>query len=301
MSNNNNDNPYQSESAASDNTSDSCRRYVMTVVERYIDKHKLLDKKNKYLTALSGGADSVALLRIMLQLGYDVEAVHCNFHVRGAQSDRDEQFVSSLCAKHAVVLHIAHFDTFAYAELHKVSIEMAARDLRYNYFEQLRKDVNAAAICVAHHRDDSVETVLMNIIRGTGIKGLTGINPRNGNILRPLLCISRNDVENYLLSLNQDYVTDSTNLKDDVVRNKIRLDVLPLLKTIHPAVSENVQKVSERVSDLLPLLERSVDEAKRRVIKREKPEVIISISALMSEPSPEYILFSILGGYGFSS
>jgi tRNA(Ile)-lysidine synthase len=155
----------------------------------YIKKHKLLEANELYLVALSGGADSVALLLLLKEGGFNVHAAHCNFHLRGAESDRDEAFCVELCQQLGVELHRAHFDTREYAELHKVSIEMAARELRYKWFDQLRQDMGAAGICVAHHRDDSVETVLLNLVRGTGLRGLTGIQPRNGFILRPFLCV----------------------------------------------------------------------------------------------------------------
>lgn len=172
-------------------------------------------------------------------MGIDTEAVTCNFHLRGKESDRDENFCVALCERLGIKLHRCHFDTRSYAEARKISIEMAARELRYRYFEQLRQDIGAEAICVAHHQDDSIETLLMNLIRGTGINGLKGIQPINGHIIRPLLCVGRKDIEDYLNSLGQDYVTDSTNLVDDVMRNKIRLNVIPLLETINP----NVRKI----------------------------------------------------------
>ena len=209
-------------------------------VEQFIARHQLLDKDKPCLIALSGGADSVSLLLALLHLGYKTEACHCNFHLRGSESVRDEQFCVSLCERLGVPLHRIHFDTEQYASLHKVSIEMAARELRYRYFEQLIQDLEAQGVCVAHHRDDSVETLLINLIRGTGINGLTGIAPRNGHVLRPLLDVSREDILEYLSLQQQDYVTDSTNLVPDVVRNKIRLQVLPLLRTINPSVSDSI-------------------------------------------------------------
>ena len=165
-----------------------------------------------FLVALSGGADSVCLLLAMKRLGYRVEAIHCNFHLRGAESDRDEEFCKRLCEREQIPFHTVHFDTKTYAEVHKVSIEMAARELRYNYFEQLRKAIDAEAILVAHHKNDAVETLLMNLLRGTGIHGLQGIKPRNGRIIRPLLCVSRQEIVEWLNMIGQDYVTDSTNL-----------------------------------------------------------------------------------------
>ena len=205
-------------------------KQFLSKVKTYIAQHNVVRATGRYLVALSGGADSVALLLTMQDMGFHIEAAHCNFHLRGEESDRDEQFCKNLCKSRGVSLHLAHFDTRGYAALHHVSIEMAARSLRYAYFQNLCKDLSLDGICVAHHRDDSVETVLLNLVRGTGVHGLRGILPVNGNILRPLLCVSRADIINYLGCKNQNYVTDSTNLVADVMRNKIRLQILPLLQ-----------------------------------------------------------------------
>ena len=162
-------------------------------VNRFIEEKSLFSLKDKILVALSGGADSVALLRVLLALGYTCEAAHCNFHLRGEESDRDENFVCHLCNERNVLLHVVHFDTRTYAAEHRISIEMAAREMRYEWFEKLRQERGASVIAVAHHRDDSVETFLLNLIRGTGINGLKGIAPLNGYIARPLLNTSRRD------------------------------------------------------------------------------------------------------------
>ncbi len=255
----------------------------------------------KYLVALSGGADSVALLLILKILGYNIEAVHCNFHLRGDESDRDEAFCKRLCEKYDLNIHVVHFDTNEYAEFHKVSIEMAARDLRYNYFEQLRKDIDAEAICVAHHRDDSVETVLINLIRGTGLNGLTGIAPQNSYVVRPLLCVSHMEIVDYLSSVKQDYVIDSTNLIDDFTRNKIRLDIIPLLSKINPSVSENIFKTANRLSDASVVFEHAMRDSIGRVMIIENAICSISIPLLKKEDAIEYTLFYILKDYGFTS
>ena len=183
-------------------------------VSQYIEEKHLLQPGDKVLVALSGGADSVALLRVLLRLGYVCEAAHCNFHLRGEESLRDEQFVRELAARLDVPLHVIHFDTNEYAASHGVSVEMAARELRYGWFGQLRRECGARVVAVAHHRDDSVETFLLNLVRGTGINGLQGIRPVNGEVVRPLLCVSRAEILEYLASLGQAYVTDSTNLQD---------------------------------------------------------------------------------------
>ena len=261
-------------------------------VNSYIEKCKLLDINDLYLVALSGGADSVALLLLLHEAGYHIHAAHCNFCLRGAESDRDEAFCVSLCERLGVELHRVHFDTRTYAELHKVSIEMAARELRYKWFEQLRADIGAAGICVAHHRDDSVETVLMNLVRGTGLRGLCGIQPRNGFVLRPLLDVSREDIEAYLAAKGQKYVTDSTNLVDDVMRNKIRLNILPMLRELNPAVSENIQHAAEHLTEAQRVLDG--------IMKLYKNRKLLDLNELTKYSSSEYIIFEWLKNYGFN-
>ena len=261
-------------------------------VDTYIKKHKLLNASNLYLVALSGGADSVALLLLLKEHGFNVHAAHCNFHLRGAESDGDEAFCVELCQGLGVALHRVHFDTREYAEVHQVSIEMAARELRYRWFEQLREDIGAAGICVAHHRDDSVETVILNLVRGTGLRGLTGIQPRNGSILRPLLCVSRAEIEDFLAKRGQKYVTDSTNLETDVLRNKVRLQVLPLLRELNPAVVENIQRMTEHVSEAQAVLDA--------VISQYKNGNSLELSELDKYGSSEYIAFEWLKNYGFN-
>ena len=254
----------------------------------------------KYLVALSGGADSVCLLLKMIEEGRSVEAVHCNFHLRGDESDRDEAFVVSLCERLGVPLHRVHFDTREYAALHKVSIELAARELRYRYFEQLRRDIGAEAIMVAHHRDDNVETVLMNLVRGTGIRGMAGIRPVNGHILRPLLDMSRKDIEDYLKKKGETYVTDSTNLEDDATRNKFRHHVIPLLQSLNPKASENIHSTSLHIAEAEKILSWAIQEAKRSVFSVEPSSAIIDVSSLLSFVSPSYLLNEICRDYGFT-
>ena len=261
-------------------------------VERYIEKHKLLKPSELYLVALSGGADSVALLLLLKNAHFNVHAAHCNFRLRGEESDRDEAFCVELCRRLGVELHRAHFDTREYAELHKVSIEMAARELRYKWFGQLREDIGAAGICVAHHRDDSVETVLLNLVRGTGLRGLTGIQPRNGYILRPLLCVSRAEIEAFLTEKGQKYVTDSTNLEADVQRNIIRLEVLPLLRKLNPAVAENIQRTAENLAEAQQVLNVA--------IAKINGSNILNLSDIEIYDSSEYLAFEWLKKYGFN-
>ncbi len=265
---------------------------MLSKVKDYIKQHNLLNSNDLYIVALSGGADSVALLLFLDEMGYQVHAAHCNFHLRGAESDRDEAFCESLCLQKNIPFHRIHFDTLTYAETHHVSVEMAARELRYGYFEQLRKDIGAAGICVAHHRDDSVETVLLNLIRGTGLRGLTGIQPRKGYILRPLLCVSRQEIEQYLQAKGQSYVTDSTNLVAEVQRNVVRLKVLPLLETINPAVADNIQRTAENLTEAQSVLDVAIEN-----IRNAK---ILEYRELERFGSREYILYEWAKQYGFN-
>lgn len=273
-------------------------------VSKYIHRHHLLKHDGRYIVALSGGADSVALLCILDALGMNISAAHCNFHLRGEESNRDEQFCVDLCQKMGISLSRIHFDTQEYAQLHKVSIEMAARDLRYRYFAQLAKDLEADGICVAHHRDDNVETLLLNLLRGSGIDGLAGIAPQNGNILRPLLCISRQDILQYLKEKGQDYVTDSTNLEDDALRNKIRHHVIPLLQTLNPAASDNIALSAKYVRQACEMLSAmwGSQQHQEGTEEEENPQtdtLYINKVEVMQAASPEFMLHHQIGSYGF--
>lgn len=286
---------------------------MLNKIKRFIASEHLLRVDALYLVALSGGADSVALLLCLKELGYCVEAVHCNFQLRGEESMRDERFCEELCQRENIPLHKVHFDTQSYADLHKVSIEMAARELRYHYFFQLKEALKAEGICVGHHKEDSVETILINLVRGTGLSGLMGIRPRKNDIIRPLLCVTRHEIEDYLRRHASTFVTDSTNLMDDVVRNKIRLNVLPQLAEINPSVTEAILTTANHLSDVEAIVQESLKEALEKAVHFFYSESSVSQSSLSKHPfqldlttvrafpSPAYLLFYILKPLGFSS
>lgn len=212
------------------------------------------------LIALSGGADSTALLLIMKELGYRVEALHCNFHLRGAESDCDQAFVEELCRQQDVPLRVRHFQTEEEAKRRGISIEMAARDLRYAWFrEEIHLLPLRGVVAVAHHRDDQAETLLLNLLRGTGLRGLAGMQPKHDGIIRPLLCLSREDILEYLEQKGQSYVTDSTNSERIAQRNRIRLDVIPLLQSINPAAVEHLSRACDNVRESLPYYIKGID------------------------------------------
>lgn len=200
-------------------------------VSTYIRQRGLLEKDKPVLIAVSGGADSVALLDVLLRAGYTCVAAHCNFHLRGAESDRDAGFVRALCQSLNVPLEIQDFDTNAYAHTHAISIEMAARELRYAWFEQVARERGCQAVAVAHHQNDQAETLLLNLKRGAGLRGLAGMRPKSANpmipegvpVVRPLLCTTRDYIEHYLRDKRGlNWVTDSTNSDTSITRNAIR-------------------------------------------------------------------------------
>ena len=268
-----------------------------------IRNRQLFCKEDGILVAVSGGPDSVALLRILLQLGYHCHAAHCNFHLRGEESLRDEKFVRSLCDELNVPLEVVHFDTAHEAATKKISIEMAARDLRYAYFEQLRKQLDLAVIAVAHHRDDNVETFLLNLMRGSGIHGLTGMHFKNGFVVRPLLNVDRTEILAYLNDLGQTFVTDSSNLQTQFTRNKIRWQLLPLMKQINPSIEKTLVETANRLHDTEAACREVIEEGKMRVTKPTPEGLLMTIdtAALTQEPAPEWLLYELLNPYGFSA
>ena len=265
-------------------------------IQQYIIQHQLLSGEKPVVVGISGGADSVALLHILVSLGYKCIAAHCNFNLRGDESSRDEQFTTDFTQRLQVPLCKISFETNKYAQENRLSVEMAARELRYRWFEELLNTYDADAVAVAHHRDDSVETLLINLTRGSGLTGLTGIKPKNGNVVRPLLCVSREDIYAYIENNGLEYVTDSSNSSDIYTRNFIRLKVIPLLEEINPSVKASLARTANHLYDASLIYNHSVEEARRVIIQNNR----LSISALLSFPAPATILYEMLKSYGFS-
>lgn len=296
----------------------------------FINEHKLPKPDsipNGILIALSGGADSVALLVILIKLGYKCSAIHCNFHLRDMESSRDEHFVSSLCSKLAIPLYIKHFNTYEWAAQHHKSIETAARELRYSYFSILGAELGISHIAIGHHSDDSIETLLLNMIRGTGIRGLMGISPMTTNqnlcpnmiIIRPFLYLTHKNILKFLTEEGIGWVDDSTNFQTDFARNKIRLKVMPILEEINPAAKANIIHMQQIMSEVSKVyessIERDIEECislphdlnkamSRREDKNWKYVLIapfnIDISKLKKTVSPISVLHQILSPLGFN-
>jgi len=270
-------------------------------VRNFIVTHQLLREGARVVVGLSGGPDSVCLARMLDSLGYEVVAVHCNFHLRGEESMRDEQFVTNLCQQRGWKLYRTDFDTEAYARQQGISIEMAAREYRYDWFHQLQKEVGAEAIAVGHHQDDNVETLLLNLTRGTGIRGLCGMQPKNGEVVRPLLCLTREEILSYLQDIGQEYVTDHTNLEDEYARNKVRLDVLPLLECINQGATKNITSTMENLNEVMKVYQEAMKDVVNQCVEhQENGEIFISIETLKSLPSPISVLHELLSPLGFN-
>lgn len=272
-------------------------------VADYIRLHELVQVGDNVVVALSGGADSVALLHVLMALNINCSALHCNFGLRGTESDRDEAFVRNLCDSLGVTLKVKRFDVPEYEQIYKVSTEMACRELRYAWFEQERVAAGAKYIAVAHHHDDNVETFFLNMLRGTGIQGLSGIKPKNGNIIRPLLCVTRKEVETYLVACDMSYVVDSTNLENDFKRNKIRNVIIPAFNDLFPNFETGIARTLNNLQGCVDFYRYSVEQLKQKCVDDSDKRVIKVLLEPLNEITigRETAFFEIMKDYGFNS
>ena len=275
------------------------KQQILSRVKEYIQQNIPLRQNDLILVGLSGGADSVALLSILKELGYCTIAAHCHFALRGEESDRDRNFAKQVATSLGVPFIEVKFDTLKYAAENKISVEMACRELRYEWFEAQRIALGCRYLAVAHHRDDSVETVLINLIRGTGISGLTGIASLNGSIIRPILGLSREDVETYIKLSSLSYVTDSTNKESIYVRNKIRNTILPLMKEINPSVYEAIEATAVHLSETELIYREALNSKIEKIVDMRDDVVYINLQKLVTETAVRTILYEILKPYGF--
>lgn len=269
---------------------------MITQVKQFISEHKLLSNESKVMIGLSGGPDSMALIHVLMKLGYTCIAAHCNFHLRGEDSDKDAEFVETWCKEHNIPFFSIDFDTYSYATQKNISIEMAARELRYNWFDEIREEQNADAVALGHHKDDSVETILINLIRGTGIKGLTGIPTKNRYVVRPLLAVSRYEIMKYIAANNIPFVVDQTNEEDIYTRNTLRLKVLPLLEEKNPSVKNSIIKTSVNLKEVEKIYDQYIEKSVEEVLSHNS----VNIEKLKSTASPQSVLFEILAPLGFT-
>lgn len=268
---------------------------MLETIRRYIKEKELLTPSAEVIVGLSGGMDSMVLLDLLTLLGYKCIAAHCNFHLRGEESERDAAFVQKWSESIDIPFTSIDFNTREYASDNRISIEMAARELRYSWFEIIRRQYDAEAVAVAHHKDDSVETVLLNLIRGTGIRGLTGIPPRNQSVVRPLLCVTRAEIEAYIKERGLPYVFDSSNGDDHFVRNSLRLHIIPGLEALNPSVKEAIHRTSQNLNNAEKVYSASINAMIEYVVKDDK----IDIGRLCETISPQSLFYEILSPLGF--
>lgn len=235
----------------------------------HIEKEKLFGRNEKLLVAVSGGLDSVVLLHFLHKMEMDCVVAHCNFQLRGKDSEEDAAFVQNLAETYEYSFCTIAFDTTAFAEENRISIEMAARDLRYEWFEKIRKENECQYILTAHHADDVLETVLINLTRGTGIHGLTGIKAKKGYLVRPLLPFSRDDLKKFSKENDIKYREDYTNAQTDFVRNKIRHQVIPVLKEINPSIEKTMNENVSRFSDVELIYNKEIEKQKLNFVNQK--------------------------------
>ncbi|MCZ4695262.1 tRNA lysidine(34) synthetase TilS [Ancylomarina euxinus] len=268
---------------------------------RHIEKEDLFYRNEKLLVAVSGGLDSVVLLHLLHKMEMNCVVAHCNFRLRAGDSDGDEIFVGELAEKYSFPFCTTAFDTTAYAKEKAISIEMAARDLRYEWFESIRQANQCLYILTAHHADDVIETVLINLARGTGIHGLTGIKAKKDRLIRPLLPFSRDELKAYAEENTLNYREDYTNAQTDFVRNKIRHQIIPVLREINPSIQKTMNENVARFSDVELIYNNEISNKKMNFINQKDDKLLISVSELKNLPANKSHLFELLKPYGFHS
>jgi len=259
-------------------------------------------QQSKLLLAVSGGLDSVALTHLCAHLQLNVAIAHCNFNLRGNESDADEDFVIKLAETLNVEVFTQKFDTLNYAEQNKLSTQMAARELRYNWFQELATALNFDFILTAHHADDQLETFLINFLRGTGLDGLTGIPEINNNIVRPLLPFSREDIETYLKNANVLWREDSSNITTKYLRNKLRHQVVPVLKDINPQLLQSFKSTLSHLNDVADIVDESLNAVAKRAIESiDENGISYKISEFKKVNNSHAYLYHMFKDFGFTA
>lgn len=266
----------------------------------FCKEEKLNVAQKRVLLAVSGGADSLALVRVFQEAGLQFEIAHCNFQLRGKEADEDEAFVCALAEKAGVNFHAIRFDTKQFAEEKKLSIQQAARELRYKWFEKTSREHHLDLIATAHHADDQVETILYQFIKGTGLRGLRGIKAKRDKIIRPLLFASKAEILQYLKEQNQSFRTDSSNSETKYARNKIRLELLPLIEQINPGFKETLLQQRNVYEELELLYNRTIAKARKQLFIAKGSETHIPILKLKKTKNAQTLLYEFLKEYGFN-
>ena len=268
--------------------------------KEYVASQSLFSDGRKYLLAVSGGVDSMVLMHLFKECGYDFGVAHCNFQLRGRESEEDEQMVLREAERYGVAIYNKRFDTEREMELSGESMEMVARRQRYEWFEELCREYQYENIVVAHHADDSIETFFINLLRGTGLRGLTGIHVRNGRIIRPLMFASRKEILEYAVQNHIPYREDSSNRSTKYLRNKIRLGLVPRIKEINPKFVDLMRRNTSRLNDAQTFIDGAIEIVKRDIVTSQDGVDTIDLTRLDKRVPENFVLYEILNSsYGF--
>ncbi|WP_028979640.1 tRNA lysidine(34) synthetase TilS [Sporocytophaga myxococcoides] len=267
---------------------------------QFISEHQLVSESAYVLAAVSGGKDSVTMCELLHLAGINFGIAHCNFQLRGLDSDLDEQFVRKLATHYKVPFFSQRFKTETFAKDNRISIQMAARDLRYTWFRKLASENGFDSIATAHHLNDVFETILLNLTRGTGYAGLQGIQPRNGEIIRPLLFCQREEIDRFVLENNLEWREDISNASTKYYRNLIRHKVIPVLKEINPSLEQTAYESTEKIRAVANFFKSKISEIKSRALSSDGPEIRINLNIVLSEPEPAIVLTELLNEFGFT-
>ncbi len=274
---------------------------MLQKLQNHIQQNFSFLKDKKLLVATSGGMDSMVLVHLFKKLNLNFALAHCNFQLRGAESDKDEIFVTTYAQQNNITYFVTKFDTSNYSEENKLSTQVAARNLRYNWFNEILEKENFDYIVTAHHADDVVETFMINLSRGTGLEGLTGIPSQNGKIIRPMLPFSRKEIEDYVSENNLQWREDSSNASDKYLRNKIRHHIIPVFKEINESFLQSFQNTLEHLNQEQSLVNDAVQMVYEKAVSEEKEQLKIDISALLQYKNYKAYLYQWLHKYGFSA
>lgn len=274
---------------------------MYTHFSNYISDNQLLNPSDKILLTVSGGIDSMVMLHLFQQSVYSFAIAHCNFQLRGEEADLDEQFIKQYADRFHISIYINHFDTKGYAETNKISIQMAARELRYTWFEELAETYNYQRIATAHHLDDAIETFFVNMLRKTGLKGLQGINADSGKIIRPLLFTTRKDIESYAVANNIAFREDKSNKNDYYTRNYIRLHIIPLFRKLQDNFEESMHGTMHILRQQHEVYADHIESVKAQIMKPYQDGYAIDLKKLKTLAHVETYLFECLFPFGINA